>query len=473
MQHTDVWLQALEILQKEIKKADFLVWFQGTNIIDVADGVATIGLPSIFAKEWFHKRYLAQVKAALKAVDETIFEVEFKVDSALVPEGRGIDLRQLAKAEKRKTAARKLPNKPEIRTATGLVSRMLNPKYNLGNFVVGGDNRLAHAACSAVTRKPGEAYNPLFVYGGVGLGKTHLLQATGNEILRNYPHMTVVYGTAEKFTNEIVDAIRKSNTRSFHKRYRNADCLIIDDIQFFANKGKTQEEFFHTFNELYDGNKQIIISSDRPPSELAGIEDRLVSRFEMGMIVDVSMPDYETRLAILQSKCQEREVLIAPEVLEFISFNCHHNVRELEGVLMQAVARAKLQGTTPSVNDVQEILQKMGRNDQEAEHPENIFIARRPITSSDEVLEKIADYYSVTKSDLIGTRRSRDVLVPRQVAMYFLRQELDYSYERIGEVMGGRNHTTAMHAYNKIVDSLQTDKKVVRDVGALKREMGV
>ncbi|PIQ79687.1 chromosomal replication initiator protein DnaA [Candidatus Peregrinibacteria bacterium CG11_big_fil_rev_8_21_14_0_20_41_10] len=470
MNQTDIWRKSLDILQQNIKKADFLVWFQGTNILKIEQGVAIIGLPSIFAKDWFQKRYRDDIKAALKAVDDTIYEIDFEIDTSLVADGRGVDLQTMMKSQKKKV--RKMPNRQEVKVAGEMISKMLNPKYNLENFVVGGDNRLAHAACSAVARRPGAAYNPLFIYGGVGLGKTHLLQATGNEMLRMHPDVNVVYGTAEKFTNEIVDAIRKYDTRSFHRRYRNADCLILDDIQFFANKGKTQEEFFHTFNELYDGNKQIIISSDRPPKELAGLEDRLVSRFEMGMIVDVSIPDYETRLAILQNKCQEQEALLPKEVLEFIAFNCHHNIRELEGVLMQLIARAKLQNSAASVNDVRDILKRLGRTE-EVNQFGNEMIAPKSITSSDEILDKIADYFNVTKSDLIGDRRSREIMIPRQISMYIMRHEFDYAYEKIGDVMGGRNHTTAMHAYSKICDSLQVDQKLVRDIGAIKREMGL
>ncbi len=215
------------------------------------------------------------------------------------------------------------------------------------------------------------------------------------------------------------------------------------------------------------------MSSDRPPKELSGIEDRLISRFEMGMIVDVSAPDYETRLAILQNKCQEQRVLVTPEVLEYIAFNCHHNVRELEGVLLQAFARAKLANTTPSLNDVRAILTKLGREEEAAtQMMGNQFVGTRSVTTGEEVLEKVADYFKVTKSDLVGERRSREVLMPRQLVMYFLRQELDYSFERIGDLLGGRNHTTAMHAYNKVLDALKTDKKLVRDIGVLRREMG-
>ncbi len=468
MELTELWRAVLSELKDAIKKADFLVWFQGTNILKIDEGIAVIGLPSIFAKDWFEKRYKDLILEALKKHNDQIVELKFEIDSRMLTDSRGIDLRDLEKQTKKKI--RKLPNRDEVSVGEdGATSKMLNPKYLLSNFVVGDDNRLAHAACCAVARQPGKAYNPLFVYGGVGLGKTHLLQATGNAVLQNYPDVQVVYGTAEKFTNEVVEAIRKSDTRNFQKKYRRVGCLIMDDIQFFANKGKTQEEFFHTINELYDGNKQIIFSSDRPPRELKGIAERLISRFEMGMIVDVSVPDYETRLAILQKKCQEREILLPNDVLEYMAFNCHNSIRELEGVLTQVVAQAKLQQVVPSLNDVQKIFRKLGNEQlQDYEQPRD---KQRAITG-EEVIEQIATYYKVPKSDLLGADRRRDILLPRQVCMYFLREEFNFSYEKIGELMG-RNHTTAMHACQKIVDLLQVDRVVVRDIGAIKNSIGI
>ncbi|MEK7146013.1 MAG: chromosomal replication initiator protein DnaA, partial [Patescibacteria group bacterium] len=368
---------------------------------------------------------------------------------------------------------RKLPNRQEVRLAEGVASKCLNPRYTLENYVVGQDNRLAHAAAMAVATSPGTLYNPLFVYGGVGLGKTHLLQATGNEILMRDSDKVVVYITSERFTNEIIEAIGKRNSKSFKDRYRKVDCLIIDDIQFLANKEMTQQEFFHTFNELYDNNKQIIISSDRPPKDLSILEDRLVSRFEMGMIVDVSLPDYETRLAILHSKCREYQVLIHPEVLEFIALNVQQSIRELEGLLLQAIAEAQLEKSTPTVRSVAKILKKHGK-DSEVKGYESFSSApaSRP-TSSKEVIELVARYYKLDAGDILGESRKRTVMMPRQMAMYLIRHELNFPYEQIGEDFGGKNHTTVMHACEKVISRLKKDQHLLRDVNSIKKEMGL
>ncbi|MBI5728434.1 MAG: chromosomal replication initiator protein DnaA, partial [Candidatus Magasanikbacteria bacterium] len=347
-QERDLWLQVLEKVEPQVKKPHFITWFQNTGVLSFENGILVIGVPNIFAKGWLEQKWYNEVWEAVRALNPAVREIQFEVAPALHynEDARSVDVTKAFPEEKK---VRKLPGRQEVKLVEGVASKCLNPKYNLSNFVVGQNNRLAHAASMAVAQSPGAMYNPLFVYGGVGLGKTHLLQATGNEILRRNPDKVVVYITSERFMNEIVEAIGKRNTKSFKDRYRKVDCLIIDDIQFLANKERTQEEFFHTFNDLYDNNKQIIISSDRPPKDLKQLEDRLVSRFEMGMIVDVAFPDYETRLAILYSKCRELEIMIDPDVLDFIAMNVQHSVRELEGVLIQAYAQASLEKTTPTV----------------------------------------------------------------------------------------------------------------------------
>jgi len=365
-----------------------------------------------------------------------------------------------------------MPGKEEYMINTdGVRSKTLNPKYTLESYVIGPENRLAHAACMAIAKKPGQAYNPLFVYGGVGLGKTHLLQATGNAIIKHNPRAIVAYMTSEKFMNEIVDAIRNQKAKSFKTKYRNVDCLIIDDIQFLAHKERTQEEFFHTFNELYDANKQIILSADRPPKELRDIKDRLISRFEMGMIVDVQFPDYETRLAILHAKCREYQVLLPADVLEFMAYNVHHSIRELEGVLMQAVAQYELEQSTPTIRSVAKIMKKLNRGGEFAvldDGREHKSLAK----TADDVIDIVADYFKLTKSDITGSVRKKEVLVPRQICMYLIRKELRASFEQIGEEFG-RNHTTVMHAVDKIVKMMRKDQRLIRDVNALKQEMGL
>jgi chromosomal replication initiator protein len=476
-----LWRSVISEIQPQIKKADLLVWFQGTGILKLENKRVIIGLPSIFAQEWFNKRYKIFILDAFKKLGQEVDVVEFEIDSSLIEEnGDGIDMRDFLNSGQ-KNKSRKVSKKQEVKytfsdhgnNVGSVTSKLLNPKYTLESFVIGSDNRLAHAACSAVTKKPGGAYNPLFVYGDVGLGKTHLLQGTGNAILDNFRDMVVVYGSAEKFTNEIIDAIKKNDVKGFRNRYRRADCLIIDDIQFLAKKSRTQEEFFHTFNELYDDNKQIIISSDKPPKELEGIEDRLVSRFEMGMIVDVNFPDIETCLAILHKKCQEMEVLIPNEVLEFIAGNVQNSIRELEGVLVQAIAQAQLENSTPTVNSVAKIMKKLGKINL-VTNPEHFQGSQQKrVTTCEDLIDVVTQYYKLERDDITSTKRSRDIMVPRQMCMYLLRREFNFSFEKIGEEFGGRNHTTAMHAYNKMVKDLKKDHMLVKDMNSIKREIGL
>ena len=490
--YTDVWKGVLSSLSGKIKKTDFLVWFQDTNIVEMDNKSVVIGLPSIFAEEWFKKKYVRFIQESLKDMNLPI-EVSFKTDSSLVNEG-GVDLRSFFNQNERKP--RKVASNPQQPTISSVsnpntqqpahvvvpsassqqgrtVNMTLNPKYSLHSFVVGSNSRLAHAACCAVAKKPGLAYNPLFIYGDVGLGKTHLLQATGNAICQRPSSNYVAYVTAEKFTNEIVESIKKNSVRAFRNKYRNVDCLIIDDIQFLAGKGRTQEEFFHTFNELYHANKQIIISSDKPPKELSGVESRLVSRFEMGMIVDVTFPDYETCLAILLKKAADLEVLIPSDVLEFIASNVHSSIRELEGVLVQVVAQSQLEGVLPSIDSVSRLLAKLGKLIHSTNFNQVNENRREFVQTPEQVIEFVADFFNLTKSDLTGSKRSRDIMIPRQICIYVLRNDFEHSFEKIGQVLGGRNHTTAMHAFNKMKRMLRKDHKLLQNTNEIRKLIGL
>ncbi len=490
-EHNDVWYKVLHFLYEKIKKADFFVWFQGTTVLENNNGVWVIGVPSMFVKDWFQKRYIDVLKDAFATVGEKVESFEFRIDDSLSTEdGDGVDLREMFSSDDQApkkampSSRRKKKDKvnlmnasiSEYQTVQSYGSKTLNPKYTLDSFVVGSNNRLAHAAASAVADRPGLAYNPLFIYGDVGLGKTHLLQASGNGILKNFPSSTVVYITAEKFTNEIVEAIQKNNVKSFRNKYRKVDCIIIDDIQFLADKSRTQEEFFHTFNELYHENKQIIISSDKPPKELEGLEDRLVSRFEMGMIVDVSFPDYETCLAILIEKSRELDVEIPADILDFIALNVQSSIRELEGVLVQVAAFAKLEGKVPSMETVSAILKKLGKMELVTSKDQLNASGTEAIkrhTSGEDVVDLVAKYYNLTKYDLTGDRRSRDIMIPRQVGMYILRKDFNYSYEKIGSEFGGRNHTTAMHACSKVKKMLKKDQNLQNEINDIKQAIGL
>lgn len=458
----ELWLQILEKVETQIKKPAFLTWFQNTGLISYKEGSLVVGVPNMYAKHYLEDKYNPELLSAIRLVDPSFkqLSVEIAPEFASPNDNRCIDVSKVFSDKK----LRKLPGKQEVRLAEGVASKCLNPKYSLNNFIVGQNNRLAHAACFSVAKNPGSSYNPLFVYGGVGLGKTHLLQATGNEILRNDPDNIVVYMTSERFMNEIVEAIGKRNSKAFKDRYRKVDCLIIDDIQFLANKEMTQQEFFHTFNELYDNNKQIIISSDRPPRDLAGLEDRLVSRFGMGMIVDVSAPDFETRLAILYSKCREHEVIIDPQILEFIAKNMDYSVRELEGVLMQTIAESQIQHFVPTLNSVSKFMKKV-KNVELKE--EEIVESKKRVMNSSEVIKIISDYYKIPAHEIVGEKRKSEIMIARQMAMYIVRNELKLSLEKIGEDFGGKNHTTVMHSCEKLEKLLKKDQNLIRDLNWL------
>ena len=350
---------------------------------------------------------------------------------------------------------------------------MLNNRYTLNTFIPGKENSLPHAAATAVANLPGGIYNPMYIYGGVGLGKTHLLQSIGNEILKDDPEKVVRYITAERFVSEVVEAIKQGKMGKFKLHYRDVDVLLIDDIQFFAKKNSSQQEFFHTFNELYDANKQIVLTSDRPPSELDDLDKRLTSRFAMGMVTELLMPDFETRVAILQTKCMEHEVIVTPDVLEFIAANVNTSIRELEGVLRQVIAEAEIEKRVPTVNSAAEVFRKLYRAKEIIGLDIERKMADRSAMSARDVMEAVACYYRVTIDDLVGDVRKKEIMIPRQVCMYIIRRELEESFERIGEDFGGRMHTTVMNACNRIVKNLKKDSRLVRDINAIKKEMGL
>lgn len=470
----EFWKQILVRLYPTLRHDQFITWFADTAVLRVDKNIIIVGVPNQFAYSWIAKHYQDRILEIAKVLNSEITDISIIVDSALANEDdtRKMPLSAIIPVEMGKRI-RKLPRKQEVRVNSDTVSYMLNPKYTLNNFIVGKHNRLIHAACQAVASNPGAQWNPLFIYGGVGLGKTHLLQATGREILRNFPEKIVVYFTAERFLNEVVDAIKKYNAQDFKARYRNVDCLIVDDIQLLADKDRTQEEFFHLFNELYNANRQIVISSDRPPKELAGIEERLQSRFEMGMVGEVHFPDYETRLAILQNKCSEQQILMPPEVLDFIAYNVHHSIRELEGVLLQAIAQTRLENVTPTVKSVGTILRRLDRNGDIKGVTKEQMEEKLSVRNADDIINMVADYYRIPSSELRGTIRKREIMLPRQICMYLIYEILGHSYDTIGDYFSGRNHTTVLHSYNKIKSRIGRDSKMLQDIHALKKEMGL
>jgi chromosomal replication initiator protein len=335
----------------------------------------------------------------------------------------------------------------------------LNQRYTFENFIVGSNNELAHAACLAVSKNPGQTYNPLFIYGGVGLGKTHLLQSVANSVLAKNPKKKVIYSTAEFFTNRYIDMVKNQQAREFKKSYLDTDLLIIDDIQFIAGKEKTQEEFFHIFNTLYQLNKQIVLSSDRPPKAIATLEDRLRSRFEGGMIADITRPDLETRIAILQHKAAQKDFEIDDEALNYIASNIQNNIRELEGALNRIIVTCELKNIEPTLGQVKKILSDI------------IHSGRKKGIGFKQIIEAVADFYSLSQQELIKRSRRKDVVKPRQVAMYLMREELRASFPGIGEWLGGRDHSTAMHAYEKICREIEQDEILEQEIQNIKARL--
>lgn len=472
MGNTELWMNILRRLQPTIMKAHFLTWFQGTTVLDLNDGVLKVGVPTVYSQNWIASKYNLKVLQAAQELNEEIQEVVYEVTS-----GQGVDVQNVFRDQMEKKV-RKVRNVQEVTvrkagSSEPVVSQMLNSRYRLNNFVVGHDNRLPHAACNAVVNMPGGIYNPLYIYGKVGMGKTHLLQAVGNEITKLYPDMVVKYITAERFVTEVVEAIGKRHMDQFKKQYRNVDCFLIDDVQFFARKDSSQQEFFHTFNALYEANKQIVLTSDRPPSELDDLDERLKSRFAMGMVLNLLPPDFETRLAILQSKTAEFGMLIDPEILSFIATNVTSSVRALESVLKQLMAEMQLFERTATLRCVAEIIRRMDKAQEIIGYDFAESEGRKAVKTAKEVIATVAEYYHVSVEDLVGESRKQAVARPRQICMYLIKQELQESYERIGDGFGGRNHTTVMHACNKTAGLLKKDLRLVRDVNALKREMGL
>ncbi|MDR2006465.1 MAG: chromosomal replication initiator protein DnaA [Acidaminococcales bacterium] len=439
----DVWQKVLNRLEKETPAPVFKAFIKPLIPLAADDGLFTLASPYAFIKDQVESNYGEKLTAALCAVcgenvavrieniegDENNRPEDFSADSAVME-------------------AKKEGFPPEEEFA-----KTLNGKYNFDTFVVGNSNRFAHAAALAVSETPAKVYNPLFIYGGVGLGKTHLMHAIGQKIKENIAGSRVIYTSSEKFTNEFINSIsNKTSAEGFRKKYRNIDCLLIDDIQFLAKKEQTKEEFFHTFNTLFDSNKQIVIASDRPPKEIMTLEARLVSRFESGLIADIHPPDQETRIAILRKKAQSADLVIDNEVLAFIASKIKNNIRELEGAFLKVIAFSSINNTPITLESTVSALK-------------NIIGEKisRPV-NADLILDKISVHYKIKKEDILAQRRSRNTVFPRHVAMYLLRDLTDYSFSKIGEIFSGRNYSTVIHAVQKITNDMEKDKKFEQEI---------
>jgi chromosomal replication initiator protein len=455
MDAKQVWRAALGELQVSLSPANYETWLKDTTLVDVDGDRFRVAAPNGFAKDWLENRYRSLIAQTLARVVGYSVNVEFVV--------REHEAEEPVEVGSQEEAAR--PALTQVRVEPGRVGATegggvnLNSRYTFRTFIVGSANRLAHAASLSVAERPGEAYNPLFLYGGVGLGKTHLMHAIGNAVVQRYQRKKVVYATSEKFTNDFITAIREGRIDDFRARYRKIDLLLIDDIQFIADKERTQEEFFHTFNAIHEDGKQIVLSSDRPPKQINTLEERLRSRFEWGLIADLTAPDLETRIAILRTKAEEQGVRVASEALEFVARKVVSNIRELEGALNRIAAYASMQGIPITVDVAQAVLSNvLYRPSKRAVTPERIALA-------------VSEYYDVDLEVLRGQKRDRSIVVPRQIAMYLMREETDVSLLRIGAELGGRDHSTVLHACKKIDKEVARNEELRRELAAVRESI--
>ena len=436
-----LWQETLEKLKTELSKPSFETWFSSTRLSLIDGDTIVISVPNEFAKDWLESRYAPLIRSSIQSIIGHSVSLRFIIPS---PERSYAEDHVLSKPVSTIT-----PKQPET------LSNFLNNKYTFDTFVIGNSNRFAHAASLAVAESPAKSYNPLFIYGGVGLGKTHLMHAIGNHILQRSPDTKVLYVSSEKFTNQLIDSIKDENSIEFRNHYRSVDILLIDDIQFLAGKERTQEEFFHTFNALHEANKQIIISSDRPPKEIPTLEDRLRSRFEWGLITDIQAPDLETRIAILRKKAILENLQVPNEVMFYIADKIHSNIRELEGALIRVMAFASL-SLIPITAEVA------------VEALKDILPANSSKQITIEIIQQsVAGYFHLSPSEFKAKKRTRAVAFPRQIAMYLSRQLTDSSLPKIGDEFGGRDHTTVMHAHDKITQAILNDPLLEKKVNEM------
>jgi chromosomal replication initiator protein len=430
----------LDEVELSISHGNFTTWFKPTKLVSIEDGLATVLVPNIFAKRQFEVKFDAMVREIFKKHNIGISSIKYTVVSS------GTSKRSTNREVYDETTTTHSPATQTTAatiTSTPVQNSSINPKYTFDSFIVGSSNDLAYTACQAVADSPGTKYNPLFIYGGVGLGKTHLLQAVGNKIKQTQPASRILYISSETFVKEFLEHIRFKKT-GFSDKYRNVDVLIVDDMQFIAGKEKTQEEFFHTFNTLHQANKQIIIGSDKPPRSIPTLTERLRSRLEWGMAIDIQMPDFETRCAILEAKASVSGVELDRSTTEFLAENIKTNIRELEGALNQLLAYCDMRGITPDVSTAEGLLGDVRR-----QRPGHV--------TARQIIDKTARHFQIDIKDICSPKRDKHIVVPRQIAMYLLRSELHMSFPRIASELGRKDHTTAIHSVDKIEKSIKLD----------------
>ncbi len=457
MQNSGLWQAVLGEIELSVSRGNFVTWFKNTQLVRQNDELVVVGVPNIFVKNQLERKFNDLVMEVLAKNGIKPERVEYKIHTGVSPQAK---LEEIDVMEQREEL--RLGGKPAAKSRSAAFTHAyrqgLNDRYTFDNFVVGAGNELAYAACQAIASQPGTKYNPLFIYGGVGIGKTHLIQAVGNAVLSSRPNAKVIYASTEQFVQEFVDALRfRKNTSDFAGFYRGADVLIVDDVQFLAGKEKIQEEFFHTFNALYQANKQIIMSSDKPPKDIPTLEERLRSRFAWGMSIDMQTPDFETRCAILQSKAGSQEVDLPQDVVEFLASRIQSNIRELEGALNQLIAFCEMRQVQPDLQIVTSMFEgTKGR-------PKHI--------SSRAIIERTAKHFHVSIEDILGPKRDKDIVVPRQIAMYMLRSELHLSFPKIAHELGRKDHTTAIHSIEKIQRELTYESPIRQSVNELKEKL--
>lgn len=456
MTNQQLWQAVLGELELTLSKANFTTWFRNTGISSKENDKIVLSVPNTFTQTWLEKKYHQDIlKTLRKLSEESVKEVFYKVETIKAQSQPTIVDRQetVEVTVNVETPATQQPS------ANFVDEFGINKKYIFQNYIVGKNNELAHAASQAVAKNPGNVYNPLFLYGGVGLGKTHLVQAIGNHILSQNPDTKIMYASCEKFTNDFINAIKSGQANAFQEKYRNIDVLLIDDIQFITGKEGTQEAFFHTFNALHQSNKQIVITSDRPPKAIATLEERLQSRFECGLTADVSHPDLETRTAILEAKCSAKSFELENEILAYLAEHISDNVRELEGALNRIIAQHQLQDVSPTLESVKKMLAGM-----------KVSGKKRAITSK-ELIDIVIGFYDISMADVLGASRKKALVVPRQIIMYLLREEMRKSFPQIGEELGGRDHTTAMHAYEKVSRLVKEDEQMKQEISSIRQQL--
>ena len=448
-----LWQSVLGEIELSISRASFVTWFKNTHLIKNKNGVIVIGVPNVFIKQQLERKFNPMILETLKKNGVENVEVEYKIQT--------LDKEKTNQKEELIILSDQSSDRPKnkVSSLSHQYRQGLNEKYTFENFIVGAGNELAYAACQAIVANPGSKYNPLFLYGGVGIGKTHLIQAVGNEILNKNPDARIVYASTEQFVQEFVDALRFKKNTDFAGFYRGADVLIVDDVQFLAGKEKIQEEFFHTFNALHQANKQIIISSDKPPREIPTLEERLRSRFVWGMSIDMQNPDFETRCAIIQTKAESHGLELTSDVTEYLANYVQTNIRELEGALNQLLAFCEMRELEPTL-DVTVSLLGSGKS-----RPKHI--------SPRQIIERTAKYFQIPMEDIMGPKRDKDIVVPRQIAMYILRSELHLSFPKIARELGRKDHTTAIHSIDKIEKESVIDNGVKTAIAKIKEKLYV